>query len=190
MSTLHPVLIIVQGASAVGKTTLIGRLREHYSIGWVTKDDIKEMLYDSLGVPVDREQSRVYGSAAMNGLYAVSRSLLEGGVSHIIEAAYNPEKAEADIKTLLNGINVRCIQLYCHTSPEVQLARYRERLSNHTRHPGHPDTTTKTVEDFVTYNHEYTRLTIEPIIDVDTTSLDETEFRALCAQIDKVIGGI
>ncbi|MCA9339644.1 MAG: ATP-binding protein [Candidatus Saccharibacteria bacterium] len=189
MQPSAPTLIVVQGASAVGKTSLAARLSERYSLGRITKDTLKEMLYDNLGTPEDREQSRVYGSAAMHGLYVISRRLLESNISHIIEAAFRPEKARTDIDTLLRGLDVRCVQVYCHTSPNVQLERYRQRLSNHTRHPGHPDAATKTVEDFEVYNQEYTRLNIERTIDVDTTVLDDDEFNALCAKIDSMIGG-
>ncbi|MFZ1258244.1 MAG: AAA family ATPase [Candidatus Saccharimonas sp.] len=189
MSSKALVLVVVQGAPAVGKTTLVERLRAHYKIGVVAKDALKELLYDTVGFPADREQSRVYGSAAMHGLYAISRQLLEAGISHILESAYKPELANRDIATLTNGLPVTVVQLYCYTTPETQLQRYNTRLQNNSRHPGHPDSPRKVAHDFTVYASEYAPLDIAHTIRVDTTQFGDSEFASLCQTLETATGG-
>jgi len=67
-----PRLIVVQGGSAVGKTTLTRIIARELGYDAIGKDHFKELLYDTLGVPKDREDSRVYGRAATAALFAVS----------------------------------------------------------------------------------------------------------------------
>jgi predicted kinase len=176
-------LIVVQGSPAVGKTTLTRQLATELGMGIVAKDDFKELLYDKLGLPADRDQSRIYGSAVMQAMFALSRTLLEGGIDHLLESAFHPDLAEADFARLLNGLSdVHVVQLYCHTTPEVQAQRYAQRLTEGTRHPGHPDQS-KDISEFVDYNQRYTQLALQPCIDVDTTSLSDKELKPLAQNI-------
>lgn len=58
-----PVLVIVLGAPGAGKTTLARRIAAE--IGWplLVRDDIKEILFDTLGWS-DRQWSRKLGGAS------------------------------------------------------------------------------------------------------------------------------
>lgn len=176
-------LIVMQGPPAVGKTTLTRQLAAELGMGIVAKDDFKELLYDKLGRPVDRDQSRVYGTAVMRAMFVLSRALLEGDVSHLLESAFHPALANNDFAALLNGLpDVRVIQLYCHTTPAVQAQRYAERLAVGTRHAGHPDQP-KGVSEFIAYNQQYTQLALQPCIAVDTTNFGDKERQLLTCNI-------
>ena len=58
-----PRLLIVNGLPGSGKTTLSRELAPRLGLPLISKDDIKELLFDQLGWS-DREQSKRFGGAA------------------------------------------------------------------------------------------------------------------------------
>ena len=53
-------LVVVAGPPGTGKTTLAAKIAEDFRLPLITKDGIKESLFDSLGTG-DREWSRKLG---------------------------------------------------------------------------------------------------------------------------------
>lgn len=175
-------LLVVQGPPAAGKTSLSKQLSKRLNVGVIAKDDIKELLYDKIGAPIDRNQSRIYGKATMSGLFAISREVLVSGIDHIIESAFHAELANKDIENLIGCVDAQVIQIYCFARSDVMVRRFNQRLDDKSRHSGHLDTP-KTVEDFMSYNEVYARLNIDTTIDVDTTSFDAHSFEELIRKI-------
>ena len=182
-------LVVIQGAPAVGKTTLTRKLATELQLGFIAKDDFKELLYDKLGLPLDRNRSRVYGTAVMRAMFDISRTLLEGNVDHILESAFHPSLANTDFQKLLNGIeDLRVVQLFCYTTPEIQAERYTERLQTGTRHPGHPHEP-KDASAFVGYNARYTKLALVPCLEVDMSVFGDAELAVLVENVEKILEG-
>ncbi|NMO56061.1 hypothetical protein HH310_33385 [Actinoplanes sp. TBRC 11911] len=66
-------IIVVSGATAVGKTTLATAVAEAMGLPLICKDDIKETLVDALDGPTgDFAWSRQIGSAAMQVLWRIA----------------------------------------------------------------------------------------------------------------------
>ncbi len=123
-----PLLVIVTGAPGSGKTTIARSLAEELSLPLLAKDDIKEALFDALGTG-DREHSRMLGRATYEVLVAVTRRLLDSGVSCILESNFT----HAD--SLRSLAPVRIVQIFCTAPVDVIVERYSLR----SRHPGHLD---------------------------------------------------
>src|SRR5438046_2407448 len=96
----EPRLIIVTGLPATGKTTLARRLAADLALPLVTKDDIKERLFDRLGWR-DRAWSRLLGQATYDLLYYFSELLLAGGRSFVVESNFHPDEATPRFRALL-----------------------------------------------------------------------------------------
>jgi len=123
-------LIVVTGAPGAGKTTLARALAAELRIAMLAKDDVKEALFDALGVG-DRDWSRKLGAATYEVLFALAGCLLESGVDCMLESNFSrPEPLR-----LLPARRV--VQLFCTAPPDVVLERYARRE----RHPGHLDRT-------------------------------------------------
>lgn len=136
-----PALIIVSGLPASGKSTLAERIAGE--LGWplFTKDAFKETLYDAASIDparFDRQASSLLGAQAVAILLGVATTLIEAGVSTVIESNFRPHLAQRDIGPL--GRNSRARQVHCAIPRERIVERYRSRIGRDDRHPVHVDT--------------------------------------------------
>ena len=113
-----------------GKTTVAEGLAPRLRLPLIAKDEIKESLYDSLGA---REvySSAVLGGAAYALIFALARTMLDAGVSVIVEANFFRDQ-ELEFAKLPEH---RLVQLHC----EAPLAILLERYATRSRHAGHHD---------------------------------------------------
>lgn len=101
----------------------------------MTKDGIKEALFDALGAG-NRDWSQRLGEASWQVLFHVLEATLNGGASLVIEGNFEPDYAQARFASLPP---FRTVQVYCSAPDEVLLERFRERAESGERHPGHVD---------------------------------------------------
>jgi predicted kinase len=132
----RPLLVIVNGAPASGKSTLASQVAAGLGVPCITKDDLKEELYDALGV-IERAISRHLGEAAMRLMYTSARRILEAGIGVVIEANFYRGVSENDLGEVLALADG--VMLHCAAPPEVLKARYAERAKSGERHPVHDD---------------------------------------------------
>jgi len=101
------------------------------------RDELKETLYDTLGVP-DAAGSRQYGGASYELLYVVARRLLGAGVGAIVESNFGRGWTEPQVRPLAEM--ARSVIVHCATrDPEDTVRRYQERAARGERHLGHHD---------------------------------------------------
>ena len=166
-SAARPRLIIVNGPPASGKSTLAEQIAAGLEVPYLSKDTIKEEMYDSLG-KLELKITRKLGETAMRVMYTVARKILESGNDVVIEANFYQGISEKDISRLIAISDA--VMIHCETDPETLKQRYKERAEAGERHPVHDDADKTDVleDDLDKGTYEPLDLGI-PLIRVDTS---------------------
>lgn len=133
-----PTLVLLNGPPCAGKTHLLEFIVSTFDLPAMSKDILKESLYESLGWS-DREWSRKLSHAAMKILYEYASSLLSQDLSCMLEANFMPEQAKQELATLRAKLNFDVLQIFVWAQPETLNKRFQERARLASRHPGHLD---------------------------------------------------
>jgi predicted kinase len=131
-----PTIVLVTGHPSTGKTTLAETLAQELKLPLTCRDQLKELLLDTLGWST-KEWSNRLSVASWALLYQQIERLLSASVDQIVESNFDPIYANAKWARLRQRYSFRLLQIRCEASAEVLIARYHERIANGTRHPGH-----------------------------------------------------
>lgn len=132
-----PWVVVVCGPSGSGKSSLAGPLSGHLGLPLFSKDEIKEVLFDSLGWG-DRECSRAMSDAAYDLMFHLLLKELAAGRPAMLEANFRPEAAER-LARIAESDPYRAIQIRCFAERGVLMERLSRRAEQELRHPGHLD---------------------------------------------------
>jgi predicted kinase len=149
---------------AAGKTTIARALATELKLPLVTKDDVKESLFDVLGTG-DSDWSRRLGRATYEVMFVFCREVLAAGLPVVAEANFFAGSQEEQFRALPPH---RLVQIHCSAPLELLVERYADRRD---RHPGHLDRVrvTELRERFASGAHAPLRLD-GGLIEVDTSS--------------------
>ncbi len=163
-----PLLILVSGAPASGKTVLAQRLARERQLPLLARDAYKEILFDTLGSP-DRARSHQLGIAAYELLYATIGYLLDAGVGAVVDCNFHHGASEPVLRPLV--ARARAVLLQCETTHEERERRHRDRFQHGERHPGHHDGVMPAEVRINVAAGVYDALDLPiPIVRVDTTA--------------------
>jgi len=185
----QPLLIIVNGIPATGKTTTSHKLAADLDMACVSKDEIKEFLADRLSVRT-LDDSRRIGALSFQMLFLLMESTLSHGEDIIVECPFYYEKDQPKVQQILANTNARCIEVYCITDPEVRKERFLNRANSSERHPSHMDThpgrviPDETEEEIVA---KYAPLELGPVITLDNTEFTEAAYKHMLKAVHNAI---
>lgn len=130
-------LVIVTGQPCTGKTTLGRRLAQDLHLPFIAKDDIKETLFDTLGMK-DRAWSKLLGNACYALLIYFVEQELRAERNVMIEGNF-PASMTLTFQTLQAQYSFYAIQILCYADDEILMRRFKARSESGERHPGHVD---------------------------------------------------
>lgn len=172
-------LLLVHGLPASGKTTLAKWLAAQLLWPAIYKDDVKEILFDTVGWK-DRAWSRQLGVATIEVLWHVIELQLAAGVSCVAECNFKPELASPRLRNILGKTQARCIQVLCACAGDVRLQRFQSRA----RHPGHADGEVAGAEAEAWKGETLAPLDVDgPLIEVNTTDLSRVDYAGVLRRI-------
>ncbi len=180
-----PVLIIVSGPPASGKTTIGSRLAQELCLPFFDKDSFKELLADDLHV-TGLTWSKTLGSASFDLLYLIAERQLAAGRSAVIEGNFSGDLATNRFRTIIRKTDAKAIQVNVRADGELLVKRYREREESGERHPIHVDRPRSQVDAF---RSGLMRGELPPldlgglVITVDTTDFDNVDIPEIAGQI-------
>lgn len=120
-----PLLVLVSGAPATGKSTLARRLSAALPLPLLARDTIGEIVANAFDVQ-SREQSRALLRPMFAIYYALLAQLLRAGISVVSESNFHRGVAERELRPCV--AHARTVLIHCQTAREVSVRRFVERL--------------------------------------------------------------
>lgn len=187
--TKRPTVVLVTGGPATGKTTITDRCAEEFGLPTLSRDKLKETLFDTLGWS-NRAWSQKVGEASYKLLFYCLEMMLTAKVSVIVDSNFSTDYGRETIRELIARHNYRTIELICWAPPSVIIDRFARRASSGERHPGHQDA--GNINEFAAKAEEHPSI---PIITnsesffIDTTASD-TSTLAIKSLRKLLVGGL
>ncbi|KAA2223655.1 AAA family ATPase [Chryseobacterium sediminis] len=161
-----PLLVVVTGRPASGKTTLSRILSQKMKCPLISRDELKEGYINTVGCQIDDSINwHIY-----NTFFELIELLISKKISIIIEAAFQNKLWKQKLIDLMDKADVRAI--LCQTSLDITKSRFVERLSREPeRERNHGDDLSLLTESnglLTEGGYEVLDLDI-PMLEVDTT---------------------
>jgi len=183
MDLIHPTIIIVTGRPATGKSTLAKWLSQELKLPLVSKDSIREELFDRLGWK-DRMWAQELGKASVDIMFYFARAELEVGHSIIMDNSFYPPVSNPRFQALKEQYQAESIQIVCDSDRDTLFQRFKSRAESGKRHPGHGD---QAVLAELYLNLSDTSLPILDIgggvIEVDSTDFAKVDYQGLLEKV-------
>lgn len=182
-----PLLIIVSGPPSTGKTTLAKAISKKFNLPLITKDNLKEILFDTVGWH-NREWSKKLGFASFSLLHYFLDSLMPTGQSIIIEGNFKTEFESQHLLPRLDKYNYQALQIMCQCDGQILFERFKQRSESGNRHPGHCDTGNYDELKESLLLGKYQPLDIKSkIIIFDSTNLDHLNYDSIFSEINNLL---
>lgn len=127
--------VIVTGIPAAGKSTMAARLAQSLNLPLISKDAIKERLFDEIGFQ-SREQKKQLGVSAMNLMYDMADQLMRCGMPFILENNFENASREG-LTALLERHGYWAVTVVMTGDYRVMYDRFAARNQRPERHRGH-----------------------------------------------------
>lgn len=187
--------IIITGIPASGKTTTAKFLGERLNLPVISKDAVKELLYDTVGFH-SRKEKIILGTAAMNIMYHMAEQLMKAGLPFILENNFE-NVSRAGLCRILDAYSCKAITVALTGDYRVLYKRFLERNASPDRHRGHvvnsyPEEEIKEETPQLSYEAFVEGIAARgmdsfilpgPRITLDTTDFSKVDMEALAASI-------
>src|ERR1700730_7917597 len=122
-----PLVVLVDGQPASGKTTLARHLAGHLGLPMISRDAITEALADAL-----RRPSRELVESSFAVFWRLLNEQVDAGLGTVGETKRHRGVSEPPVQDLGKRADVRLV--FCLTAREVSVRRFTERFEHRERH--------------------------------------------------------
>ena len=178
-----PLIIILAGIPASGKTTYGQHLVEKMRLPFISKDAIKEKLYDVL--KYDSAETQLYGRASYSVFYHIADCLMKTGTSFILESNFTAPMSIDVLQQMVDEYGYRAITVLFDADVAILRKRYEDREFTEARHPGLRLSKEMMSLHYTIDVEAYRSFCVGEKIVVDTTDLDKINYD----EVDKKLEG-
>lgn len=127
--------ILVTGIPAAGKSTMAKTLAEELKLTVISKDTIKELLFDYIGFQ-SREEKVNLGIASMKIMYYVAEQLMKAKQPFILENNFESSSRD-ELVAMIEKYRYSALTITLTGDYKVIYQRFLERNASPDRHRGH-----------------------------------------------------
>jgi adenylate kinase family enzyme len=133
-----PVVIIISGLPATGKSRIGRKISERFHLPLISKDPFKEAGFNHLGIG-NRDWSKKLSAMAKESLFYVMNQIISSGNGLIVDCNFKTDDLDR-LQELLSQNYAKSIQIHCQSDKKIIHERYIKRMNTPgKRHPGHVD---------------------------------------------------
>ncbi len=194
--------ILVTGIPASGKSRMADYFAERLDIPVISKDTIKELLFDDVGF-CGREEKVRLGIAAMDIMYYFAGQLMQRKRPFVLENNFE-DVSRKKLMELLDTYNYTAVTVRLTGDYKKIFERFEKRDRSPERHRGHvvndryPEPEGHLGENHTVLNYEgylsgiekrgYDRFAaIGPVIVVDTTDFSRVDYERVLREVEEQI---
>ncbi|MEG0077673.1 AAA family ATPase [Anaerorhabdus sp.] len=171
---------LVSGIPASGKTKIAQILSNEFSIPVISKDSIKEIMFDDIGFN-NRNEKVNLGIASMNIMYYLSKQLMKSNQSFVLENNFEQVSIKG-LETILNEYHYETIHIHVTGDPRIIYQRFVNRDKSEERHLGHVVNTKYPVDELPNIIHAPTYE--EYLLSIESRGMKEFEFGKINIELD------
>jgi predicted kinase len=187
MDSYYPNIIIVTGRPAAGKSTLAKWLSQELKLPLVSKDNIREELFDRLGWK-DRKWAQELGKASVDMMFYFAHAELAVGHSIIMDNSFYPPVSTPRFQALKEQYNAKSVQIVCDSDRETLFQRFKARADSGGRHPGHGDQ--DVLQELYANLEDNSSRILEIgglVIEIDTTDFTKVNYQDILKQVRSLL---
>jgi predicted kinase len=183
-------MVIITGLPTTGKSHLGAKIAKELSLPYVSKDEIKELLFDQLGWS-DCAWSLKLNAAAFEMMDYFILNCLKSGGAFVVESNRFETELQNHLKEWQNQYDFFCLQIICTADRGVLLDRFRQRTESGDRHPGHVDN-----QNYAEFEQRLQKDNIRPlnlegdVLNIDTTDFEKVDYEKIIKTIANISGVI
>lgn len=195
--------ILVTGIPASGKSTMAEYLSEALCIPMLSKDKIKEILFDTIGFH-SRAEKVALGTGAMEIMYYFAEQMMKTGQSFILENNFE-NVSKPGIQKLLSRYGCQAVTVRLSGDDSVLYKRMARRNDSPDRHMGHivndcyprPEGETGSIIHPVPAQEDFIRGITErgmvdfrlpgPLMEIDTTDFSKVNLQNIAEELRGII---
>lgn len=178
-----PLVVLVNGISATGKTTIGRQVAARLNLPYFAKDVVKEALFDALGYS-DKAWAHKLSGATHAVLNPILEEELKCGRGFVLEANFNPQFDVEKFSRWQTRYGFQIVQILCHAQGEVVFERFKRRVESGERHPGHCDhDSVEAYRGYLMTGKQDPLAVPSRVIEVDTTDFAQVDIDKIAREI-------
>ena len=184
-----PILILVAGIPASGKTTLSKKISSNFKLPLFSADEIKELISDNICGRENVELFSKVANASFNVFWRLIENNISAGISCIAEALFIIDFSESRIKKLQEKYDCYIIQIYLNCSEEIATKRYDKRHLGEERHSSHIPKMAEVFKKYGGYENlvKISKMPIDDTMQISTNDFAKVETKEIYEKISSYL---